>query len=133
MIVCIQNDENGLVSRTHKMSGTCENEKHWEREVLADIANYLVYTSEEKIDDFFEFINKQHKNMIVQICKEEKWYPYNINEKLLMKIYNKKYDEYHIVSEYEITDWAISSSEDEPSDWGISSNDDSGSDDGIAV
>lgn len=118
MIACIQNVEDSLTSKTHKISGTSD-EENWENELLEEVANYLVYTSDEKIKDLLEFMKNRNRNMNVQICKENDWYPYEINIKLLMKIYNKKYDEYHVESEYDITDWAISSSEEEEED-GIS-------------
>jgi len=112
MIICLQSDENSTSSRTHKMSGTL-GEENWEIELLEELASYLVYTSDLKIQCLSEFTKKQNKKIHIQIYKEIDWYSYDINEKLLMKIYSKKYNEYHIESEYEITDWAISSSEDE--------------------
>lgn len=95
--------------RSHKISGK-SNKTDWEKDVLSEIALFMVYSLNERFENFMEYLSCGKRSVVVNIFINENWMPYEINEKQLMKIYIKKYNEYHVESDYDITDWAISSS-----------------------
>jgi len=95
--------------KSHKISGK-SNKNDWEKDILSEIAVFMVYSLSDRFDNFMEYLSCGKRSVMVNIFIDKNWIPYEINEKQLMKLYVKKYNEYHVESDYDITDWAISSS-----------------------
>lgn len=115
IILFTKEDITNNCQRSHKISGT-SSKNDWENNVLAEIAVFMVYSLSERFQSFSEYLSCGIRNVVVNIFLNDTWMPYEINEKQLMKLYIKKYNEYHVESDYEISDWAISSSNDENDD-----------------
>lgn len=92
------------------------NTKNMDCDICTEIASIMVYKQNTKFLTFNEYKLSEEPNINVNVIvtiyepngKTSKKI-YTINESLLMYIYNYKFDEYYIESEYEISDWAISS------------------------
>lgn len=89
-------------------------------DICSEIAYIMVYKQSKKFVSFDDYKNSEDPkitvNVVINIDNKEKIYI--INENLLMYIYNYKYDEFYkeceyVESEYEISDWAISSDTDD--------------------
>jgi hypothetical protein len=85
-------------------------------DICSEIACVMVYKQNTKFLTFNEYKFSEEPPINVDVIvkmyepngKSSKKI-YKINENLLMYIYNYKFDEYYLESEYEISDWAISS------------------------
>lgn len=85
--------------------------RNMESDISIEISDIMIYKSSTKFKSFDEYIQSEEPNIIVDVIVtiDKRKKVYTINQNLLMYIYNYKFDEYYVESEYEISDWAISS------------------------
>ena len=96
-----------------------------EADITNEIAYLMIYKQSTKFKTFDEYKKSEDPwidlTITIKIDNDEK--KYTINENVLMYIYNCKFDEYYVESEYEISDWAISSTSSSSSSTSSSIND----------
>lgn len=99
----ISNIDSVIIGQTdiQNMDNDIENEIVW----------MMIYKRNIKFASFDDYKKSEDPNIVVDIFVviEKSIKKYTINEDVLMYIYNYKFDEYYVESEYEISDWAISS------------------------
>jgi hypothetical protein len=85
--------------------------KNMDSDISIEIADTMVYKRNVRFNSFSEYMKSETPDIVVEvmITINNIRKIYTINENLLMYIYGCKFDEYYVESEYEISDWAISS------------------------
>lgn len=108
-IIRISNNSDPIVGQTDT--------KNMDKDIEHEIAWMMIYKRNSKFTSFDDYKKSEDPNINIDIIVtiENSRKIYTINEDVLMYVYNYKFDEYYVESEYEISDWAISSSSSTPS------------------